>query len=96
MAQPIFSEYIGKYQIKAIEFERLSLGTLPPVLHGEYAQCSSASSLNSFLSPKSFMESVSFLVCSSRCQRRNIFIISVSNIVAQIMFHFFIEVALVA
>lgn len=34
MAQPIFDEYIGKYQIEAIEFEKLSLGTLPPILHG--------------------------------------------------------------
>ncbi|KAJ9684627.1 hypothetical protein PVL29_016878 [Vitis rotundifolia] len=34
MAQPIFAEYIGKYQIEAIEFEKLSLGTLPPILHG--------------------------------------------------------------
>jgi hypothetical protein len=35
MAQPIFAEYIGKYQIKAIDFETLSLGTLPPVIYGE-------------------------------------------------------------
>ncbi|KAG4913018.1 hypothetical protein JHK86_053451 [Glycine max] len=28
--QPIFAEYIGKYQIKAIDFDELSLGTLPP------------------------------------------------------------------
>ncbi|XP_010658397.1 synaptotagmin-3 isoform X2 [Vitis vinifera] len=34
MAQPIFAEYIGMYQIEAIEFEKLSLGTLPPILHG--------------------------------------------------------------
>ncbi|KAG4910741.1 hypothetical protein JHK87_056857 [Glycine soja] len=33
-AQPIFSEYIGKYQIKAIEFDKLSLGTLPPTVCG--------------------------------------------------------------
>lgn len=34
MAQPIFAEYIGKYQIKAIEFDKLSLGTLPPTVCG--------------------------------------------------------------
>ncbi|KAK9283339.1 hypothetical protein L1049_011579 [Liquidambar formosana] len=34
MAQPIFAEYIGKFQIEAIEFENLSLGTLPPTFHG--------------------------------------------------------------
>ncbi|KAM7526889.1 hypothetical protein LguiA_016791 [Lonicera macranthoides] len=33
-AEPIFAEYIGKYQIEAIEFEQLSLGTLPPIIHG--------------------------------------------------------------
>ncbi|CAI0411863.1 unnamed protein product [Linum tenue] len=33
-AQPIFKEYIGKYGIEAIEFEHLTLGTLPPTLHG--------------------------------------------------------------
>lgn len=32
--KPIFAEYIGQYQIKGIEFEKLSLGTLPPVFHG--------------------------------------------------------------
>ena len=35
MAQPIFEEYIGKFQIKAIEFKNLSLGTLPPAIFGE-------------------------------------------------------------
>ncbi|XP_054804390.1 synaptotagmin-3 isoform X2 [Prosopis cineraria] len=34
MAKPVFAEYIGKYQIKSIEFETLSLGTLPPTLCG--------------------------------------------------------------
>ncbi|KAI9120419.1 hypothetical protein K1719_007452 [Acacia pycnantha] len=34
MAKPIFAEYIGKYQIKNIEFETLSLGTLPPTICG--------------------------------------------------------------
>jgi len=34
-AQPIFAEYIGKYQIKAIEFDKLSLGTLPPTVCGK-------------------------------------------------------------
>ncbi|KAE9589165.1 putative C2 domain, synaptotagmin-like mitochondrial-lipid-binding domain-containing protein [Lupinus albus] len=33
-AKPIFAEYIGKYQIKGIEFDKLSLGTLPPTLCG--------------------------------------------------------------
>ncbi|XP_050211194.1 synaptotagmin-3 isoform X2 [Mercurialis annua] len=32
--EPIFAEYIGKYKIQAIEFEHLSLGTLPPIIHG--------------------------------------------------------------
>ncbi|KAF7820142.1 synaptotagmin-3 isoform X1 [Senna tora] len=34
MAKPIFAEYIGKYQINAIEFESLTLGTLPPTICG--------------------------------------------------------------
>ncbi|KAJ4979628.1 hypothetical protein NE237_010408 [Protea cynaroides] len=34
MAAPIFAEYIGKFQIKSIEFESLTLGTLPPAIHG--------------------------------------------------------------
>ncbi|KAA8534379.1 hypothetical protein F0562_031870 [Nyssa sinensis] len=34
MAQPIFAEYVGKFQIESIDFENLSLGTLPPVLQG--------------------------------------------------------------
>lgn len=33
-AQPIFTEAVGRYQLKAVEFERLSLGTLPPAIHG--------------------------------------------------------------
>nr|QHT72834.1 synaptotagmin-3 [Vernicia montana] len=33
-AEPIFAEYIGKYKIEAIEFEHLTLGTLPPIVHG--------------------------------------------------------------
>ncbi|XP_030450868.1 synaptotagmin-3 [Syzygium oleosum] len=33
-AEPMFAEYIGKYKIEAIEFEKLSLGTLPPTVHG--------------------------------------------------------------
>ncbi|KAJ9159928.1 hypothetical protein P3X46_025378 [Hevea brasiliensis] len=32
--EPIFAEYIGKYKIEAIEFEHLTLGTLPPTIHG--------------------------------------------------------------
>ncbi|XP_043702761.1 synaptotagmin-3-like [Telopea speciosissima] len=34
MTAPIFAEYIGKFQIKSIEFETLTLGTLPPTIHG--------------------------------------------------------------
>lgn len=34
MAQPIFAEYIGKYHIETIEFDELSLGTLPPIIYG--------------------------------------------------------------
>ncbi|THG00278.1 hypothetical protein TEA_026304 [Camellia sinensis var. sinensis] len=34
IAQPIFAEYVGKYQIESIEFENLSLGTLPPTFQG--------------------------------------------------------------
>lgn len=33
-AEPIFADYIGKYQIKDIKFENLCLGTLPPTFHG--------------------------------------------------------------
>lgn len=39
MAQPIFEEYIGKFHIKAIEFETLSLGNLPPTISGESTFC---------------------------------------------------------
>eukprot|EP00261_Vitis_vinifera_P022124 XP_010653581.1 PREDICTED: synaptotagmin-3 isoform X2 [Vitis vinifera] len=31
--EPIFAEYIGKFQIKSIDFETLSLGTLSPIVH---------------------------------------------------------------
>ncbi|XP_015877200.3 synaptotagmin-3 isoform X1 [Ziziphus jujuba] len=34
MAPSIFAEYIGKFNIEAIEFENLSLGTLPPKIYG--------------------------------------------------------------
>ncbi|CAA2991259.1 synaptotagmin-3-like isoform X1 [Olea europaea subsp. europaea] len=33
-AEPIFAEYIGKFKIESIEFENLSLGNLPPIIHG--------------------------------------------------------------
>lgn len=33
-AEPIFTEYIGKFKIESIEFENLSLGNLPPTIHG--------------------------------------------------------------
>ncbi|CAH9090202.1 unnamed protein product [Cuscuta europaea] len=32
--KPIFAEYIGKFQIKSIEFEHLTLGTLTPKING--------------------------------------------------------------
>ncbi|KAK9127467.1 hypothetical protein Syun_016264 [Stephania yunnanensis] len=32
--KPIFAEYIGKFQIESIEFESLTLGSLPPTIHG--------------------------------------------------------------
>lgn len=35
MTAPRFAEYIGKFQIKSLEFESLTLGTLPPTIHGE-------------------------------------------------------------
>ncbi|XVE97539.1 hypothetical protein REPUB_Repub03eG0028000 [Reevesia pubescens] len=34
VTEPIFEEYIGKFQIEAIEFDNLSLGTLPFEIHG--------------------------------------------------------------
>ncbi|KAE9618392.1 putative C2 domain, synaptotagmin-like mitochondrial-lipid-binding domain-containing protein [Lupinus albus] len=34
IVKPIFAEYIGKYHIKGIEFDNLSLGTLPPTICG--------------------------------------------------------------
>ncbi|KAL0402297.1 UNVERIFIED_CONTAM: Synaptotagmin-3 [Sesamum latifolium] len=33
-AEPIFAEFIGKFKIEAIEFKKLSLGNLPPTIHG--------------------------------------------------------------
>ncbi|XP_050387824.1 synaptotagmin-3-like [Argentina anserina] len=33
-AEPIFSEYNGKFHIKELEFERLSMGSIPPVFNG--------------------------------------------------------------
>jgi Ca2+-dependent lipid-binding protein len=32
--KPIFDQYIGKYGIESIEFETLTLGTLPPIFQG--------------------------------------------------------------
>lgn len=32
----MFDEYIGQYKIESIEFENLSLGTLPPTIHGKF------------------------------------------------------------
>ncbi|KAB5538960.1 hypothetical protein DKX38_016493 [Salix brachista] len=61
--QPMFAEYIGKYKIKAIEFEHLTLGTLPPIIQGRFfivlvILITSAAMLNGFLVPK-----VKNLVC---------------------------------
>lgn len=39
MAQPIFEKYIGIFSIEEIEFETLSLGTLPPTVSGESSFC---------------------------------------------------------
>lgn len=33
--EAIFSAYIGKFQIQSIDFESLTLGTLPPTVHGK-------------------------------------------------------------
>lgn len=33
-AEPIFAEYIGKFQIQSIDFDTLTLGTIPPAIHG--------------------------------------------------------------
>ncbi|KAK9920919.1 hypothetical protein M0R45_029456 [Rubus argutus] len=33
-AEPLFAEYIGKYQIKSIGFQSLNLGSLPPTIYG--------------------------------------------------------------
>ncbi|KAG6412708.1 hypothetical protein SASPL_125393 [Salvia splendens] len=33
-AEPIFAEYVGQYKIESIEFKNLSLGNLPPTVHG--------------------------------------------------------------
>ncbi|KAF5733739.1 synaptotagmin-3 isoform X1 [Tripterygium wilfordii] len=33
-AEPIFKDYTGKYLVEAIEFQKLSLGTLPPTFQG--------------------------------------------------------------
>ncbi|KAL0426406.1 UNVERIFIED_CONTAM: Synaptotagmin-3 [Sesamum latifolium] len=32
--EDLFAEYVGKYQIKSIRFQRLTLGDLPPTIHG--------------------------------------------------------------
>ncbi|GAA0163247.1 membrane trafficking regulatory protein [Lithospermum erythrorhizon] len=33
-AKPIFDEYIGKFKVESIEFETLTLGSVPPTFHG--------------------------------------------------------------
>lgn len=32
--RPIFDQYVGQHGIESIEFERLTLGTLPPTFQG--------------------------------------------------------------
>ncbi|XP_057805412.1 synaptotagmin-3-like [Salvia miltiorrhiza] len=44
-AEAIFAEYIGKFQIKSINFERLTLGSLPPKIHGLKPQDSNENEL---------------------------------------------------
>ncbi|XP_042014477.1 synaptotagmin-3-like isoform X1 [Salvia splendens] len=44
-AEAIFAEYIGQYQIKSIDFERLTLGSLPPKIHGLKPQDSNENEL---------------------------------------------------
>ncbi|GMI86996.1 synaptotagmin 3 [Hibiscus trionum] len=34
ITEPIFAEYVGKFQIEAIEYDNLSLGTIPLEIHG--------------------------------------------------------------
>lgn len=36
IAKPIIAEQIPKYKIDSVEFEKLTLGTLPPTFQGEY------------------------------------------------------------
>ena len=35
MAEPVFAEYIGKFKLKSVEFKNLSVGTIPPSIHGK-------------------------------------------------------------
>ncbi|XP_073156434.1 synaptotagmin-3-like isoform X2 [Henckelia pumila] len=44
-AELTFAEYIGKFQIKSIDFDRLSLGMFPPKIHGVKAQYSNEDQL---------------------------------------------------
>ncbi|XP_031503260.1 synaptotagmin-3 isoform X2 [Nymphaea colorata] len=32
--RPIFDEYVGKFHVESIKFDQLTLGTLPPTIHG--------------------------------------------------------------
>ncbi|KAL4386387.1 hypothetical protein GQ457_09G028650 [Hibiscus cannabinus] len=34
ITEPMFTEYVGTYLIEAIEYDNLSLGTIPPEIHG--------------------------------------------------------------
>lgn len=34
-AEPIYAEYIGKFQIQSIDLDTLTLGTIPPAIHGK-------------------------------------------------------------
>lgn len=36
LSEPIFSEYIGMFHLRSIDFETLTLGTLPPVVQGMF------------------------------------------------------------
>lgn len=34
IAEPIFADYIGMLKIQSIDFEKMSIGTIPPTIHG--------------------------------------------------------------
>ncbi|XP_052172033.1 synaptotagmin-3 [Diospyros lotus] len=45
MSKAIFAEYVGKYQVNSIELETISLGSIPPVIHGMKVHESNAKEL---------------------------------------------------